>query len=229
MSTKTTFKRVALVAVAALGIGMVSAVPSNAAPSAAYGTMFSGTAGNQIVGGQANILITLDTSTTAISNTVASSGVGSIVSAVVSTAGTGTSASVGTVTSTGFSAVGASGGANGVVTVVLTSSVVGTQTLTITPVDSAGVPGTPVTKSITWLAGAANASVNHSTAFINTVVGSESVADATSISNTAALAASGFARIDVRQYASTDSSVPTATASTQAVTQLVESPLQPRQ
>ena len=31
MSTKTTFKRIALVAVAALGFGMVSAIPSQAA------------------------------------------------------------------------------------------------------------------------------------------------------------------------------------------------------
>jgi hypothetical protein len=32
--TKTTFKRIALVAVAALGLGVLSVVPSNAAPSA---------------------------------------------------------------------------------------------------------------------------------------------------------------------------------------------------
>ena len=35
MSTKTTFKRIALVAVAALGLGMLSVAPSNAAAIAA--------------------------------------------------------------------------------------------------------------------------------------------------------------------------------------------------
>jgi len=40
MSTKTNFKRIALVAVAALGMGVLSSVPSNAA--------FTGTAGSQL-------------------------------------------------------------------------------------------------------------------------------------------------------------------------------------
>lgn len=216
MSTKTTFKRVALVAVAALTIGMVSAVPSNASPSAAYGTMFSGTAGNQIIGGQSDIFITLDTSTTAISNTVASSGVGTIVSAVVSTAGSGTSASVGTVSSTGFSAVGASGAANGVVKVIVSSSTVGTQTISVTPVDSLGVPGTAVTKTVTWLSGASNAVVNHSTAFLGAVSGSEVVADATQ-TPTAAASSSAIGQIDVRQYSDSGTTA-TATGSTAAVT-----------
>jgi len=38
MSTKTTFKRIALVAVAALGLGMLSAVPSSAAPFSSVGS-----------------------------------------------------------------------------------------------------------------------------------------------------------------------------------------------
>jgi trimeric autotransporter adhesin len=37
MSTKTTFKRIALVAVAALGLGMLSVAPSNAAAQTATG------------------------------------------------------------------------------------------------------------------------------------------------------------------------------------------------
>jgi hypothetical protein len=218
MSTKTTFKRVALVAVAALGIGMLSAVPSNAAPSAAYGTMFSGTAGNQIIGGQANVLITLDTSTTAISNTITSSGVGSIVSATVTTPGTTAAATVSAVTGgTSFTAVGASGAADGVVTAILTSTVVGTQTLTITPVASNGTPGTAVTKTITWLSGAANSVVNHSTAFIGAVSGTEVAADV-ALTPSATASATAVGQIDVRQYASSDSSVATATASTAAVT-----------
>lgn len=215
MSTKTTFKRVALVAVAALTIGMVSAVPSNASPSAAYGTMFSGSAGNQIIGGQADIFITLDTSSVAISNTVASSGVGSIVSAVVSTNGTGTPASVGTVSSTGFSAVGASGARDGVVKVIVTSPTVGTQTISVTPVDSAGVPGAAVTKTVTWLAGASNAVVNHSTAFLG-AVGAEVTVDAT-LTPAATASSTAIGQIDVRQY-SDSATTATAAGSTAAVT-----------
>jgi hypothetical protein len=203
MSTKTTFKRLALVA---LGIGMVSAVPSNAASTFADVTVYS--AGTQIVGGQATITLAVDTITT----NVAVTGVGSLVSATQLSG----SAAVGTITNGSFTVTSTGTGSD---TIVLTSSVVGTQTITATPVNQGnGAPGTAVTKTITWIAGATNASVNHSTAFINTVVGSESVADATSITNSATLASAGFARIDVRQYASTDSSIPTAVASTQAVT-----------
>ncbi len=46
MSTKTTFKRIALVAVAALGLGVLSVVPSTAATSGLAITVANGTAGN---------------------------------------------------------------------------------------------------------------------------------------------------------------------------------------
>jgi hypothetical protein len=39
MSTKTTIKRIALVAVASLGFGLLSVVPSNAAGTSTLGTM----------------------------------------------------------------------------------------------------------------------------------------------------------------------------------------------
>jgi trimeric autotransporter adhesin len=45
MSTKTTFKRIALVAVAALGLGVLSVAPSSAAVSAVVVTVANGTAG----------------------------------------------------------------------------------------------------------------------------------------------------------------------------------------
>jgi len=45
MSTKTTFKRIALVAVAALGLGVLSVAPSSATPSGVTVTATSGTAG----------------------------------------------------------------------------------------------------------------------------------------------------------------------------------------
>jgi hypothetical protein len=45
MSTKTTFKRIALVAVAALGLGVLSVAPSSATPSGVSVTITNGTAG----------------------------------------------------------------------------------------------------------------------------------------------------------------------------------------
>lgn len=210
MSTKTTFKRVALVAVAALGIGMVSAVPSNAAPSFADVGVYS--AGTQIIGGQATVSLDVDTST--VTNVV-TTGVGSIVSA----ANVGTqpvnyaNATVGTASSS-FTVTGTT--AKGRVNLVYTSNVVGTTTITATPLDSNGVPGTAVTKTITWISGATNAQVNHSTAYLNSVLGSESIADAT-LSPTATASTTPIGRIDVRQYADSGTTA-TATASTLATT-----------
>jgi len=43
MSTKTTFKRIALVAAASLGLSVIAAVPSNAAPSQVTITVSNGT------------------------------------------------------------------------------------------------------------------------------------------------------------------------------------------
>ena len=51
MSTKTNFKRIALVAVAALGLGVLSSVPSNAATSGLTVTVTNGTS---VAGGQSD-------------------------------------------------------------------------------------------------------------------------------------------------------------------------------
>ena len=218
MSTKTTLKRISLVAVAAMGIGLLAAVPSQAAPTAAYGTMFSGTAGNQIIGGQANVLITLDTSSAAISNTVTSTGVGSIASASMSSPGSTGSGGTGTVSavsSNSFTAVGSSTAADATVNVVATSAVVGTQTISVVPVAANGTPGAAVTKTITWISGASNAVINHSTAFIG-AVGSEVLVDATLTPGFAA-SSTAIGQIDARQYSDSGTTA-TATASTGAVT-----------
>ncbi|CAN2231255.1 hypothetical protein [Candidatus Planktophila dulcis] len=50
MSTKTTFKRIALVAVAALGLGVLSVAPSSATPSGVVLTVANGTSGLSSVG-----------------------------------------------------------------------------------------------------------------------------------------------------------------------------------
>lgn len=199
MSTKTTFKRISLVAVAALGIGMLSAVPSNAAPSVAYTTMYDTTNGYQVVGGQATITLTNDTSTSSsatngVSN-IALSGVGSLVSSTV-VAGTGSTQTPATVPagSTSWSVYGGTG-ALATYTIVLTSAVVGTQTITVTPLKSDGSPGTAVTKTVTWLAAGTTAvSAAKSTAYIASgITAPTSSTTATSAAKTAQTATANAA------------------------------------
>ncbi|MBI3429729.1 MAG: hypothetical protein HY050_06715 [Actinobacteria bacterium] len=165
MSTKTKFKRVALVAVAAMGIGLLTAVPSNAAPSVAYTTMYDTTNGYQVVGGQATVTLSVDTST--VTNVVVS-GVGSVVSTGAPTNATvnGGTAAISSPGSS-FTVTGNSSGATKTVTIVLASSTTGTQTITATPLDNNGVPGTAVTKTITWVASTTLAvSATNSTSFL---------------------------------------------------------------
>jgi hypothetical protein len=105
----------------------------------------------QVVGGQATIEIGFDTT---VVSTVTSTGVGTIVSATPKAqAGLGNE-TLTSVTSTGFQHNILNGGAfvQDTVTVVLTSAVVGAQVITITPLTSTGVPGTAVSKTITWTA-----------------------------------------------------------------------------
>jgi hypothetical protein len=148
----TTIKRIALVAVAALSLGVVSSVPSNAASSTGYGTLIGDSAaGQQEIGGFAQITISYDDTITS----VATSGVGSIVSAVVTavTGGNTDTATVGAISSTGTFTINDADAATdtGTVTVTLTSAVEGVQTLTMTPLTATGSIGTPYTKTVTWV------------------------------------------------------------------------------
>jgi hypothetical protein len=170
MSTKTSFKRIALVAAAALALGGVSVLTATSAsaiaPTAAYTTMYDTTNGYQVVGGQATVTIGFDSTTIA---TVTSSGVGTIVSA----AGEADVETLTAVTATGFqfnSNTDSGSDPYDSVTVVLSSAVVGTQTLTITPLDVNGVPGTAVTKNITWTASGTTAAASWSAYLIDTSV-----------------------------------------------------------
>jgi protocatechuate 3,4-dioxygenase beta subunit len=150
MSTKTTFKRVALVAVAALGLGVLASAPSSAAPIATTTVAYDTTTSTAIVGGQVTVQVTTDTSTDSTRATVASSGVGSVVSAT-SAAGADSSTVSGTPTSGTFY-IDNTQPRYAKTNVVVTSAVVGSQVLTITPLTSTGTPGTAVTKTITWVA-----------------------------------------------------------------------------
>jgi hypothetical protein len=150
MSTKTTFKRIALVAVAALGLGVLSVAPSSAAPTVTTTVAYDTTTSTAVVGGQVTVSIQTDTSTTSTRATVVSSGVGSVVSAI-SASGSDSSTVTGTPTSGTFY-IDNDMPRYAKTNVVVTSSVVGTQTLTVTPLATNGNPGTAVTKTITWVA-----------------------------------------------------------------------------
>jgi hypothetical protein len=155
----TTIKRVALVAVASLGLGVIGAGSSVAAPSAAYTTMVDTTLGQQEVGGQATVTVTIDSNT--VTN-IAVSGVGSVLAATPATA----VLKSGSIASGSWSDSATSNVANGTDVLILTSSVVGTQTITMTPLNADGTLGTAVTKSVTWVTTASKNTYDHATAFI---------------------------------------------------------------
>jgi len=236
MSTKTTFKRVALVAVAAVGLGLLTAVPSSATGQTTDAT--NGKAGifysnglavgtvvdndSQVVGGQATIVALLDTTTTGDSTiNFTSTGVGTVVSATMSAnATTNWAAATPLVWSDSTSSFGTANGPTD--TIKLYSTVAGTQVITMTPLDANGTPGTARTKNIYWVAAAVNGVLNHSTGFINT---DTTIAANATVGNTATasrVAASTFsntavARIAIDQYASTDSTTALLAASSKAV------------
>ena len=153
MSTTTNFKRIALVAVAALGLGVLSSVPSQAAPSVTYKTAYDTTNGVQVVGGNAELNLVLDTATT---TRVAVTGVGSAVGITSQQATLILSGETltGTVASGNFSIKSATTAAilSETATLTLTSAVAGVTTVTLTPLAANGTPGTAVTKTVTWTA-----------------------------------------------------------------------------
>jgi hypothetical protein len=212
MSTKTTFKRIALVAVAALGIGLLSAVPSNAAPVFSLGTFGTQTGGatttiNQVVGGQASTVVALDVSK--LTN-IAVSGVGSVVSSTaVNFTSTRAAGSISWTDSTTATTSPTD-------TIVIGSSVAGVTTITATPLNGDGSPGTTVTQTITW-GSAVVPTLNSSTAFISTTTTSPATVDSTPLSVPAAVTGTAYARITVNQYSTTDTTTPLLTANSTAV------------
>jgi hypothetical protein len=167
MSTKTTIKRIALVAAVAAAFGGLSTVAANASATESAATLLSGslvssnsgsaTAGTQVVGGIATVVLTETNTAGAAGDTLGnltSTGVGSITSVAastdVTTAATATfpTTSVAIVARTGSSASGET------VTVSLASAVAGVQTVSFTPITANGAPGTAITATITWGAAA---------------------------------------------------------------------------
>jgi trimeric autotransporter adhesin len=156
----TTIKRIALVAVAAMGLGVVSSAPSNAAPVFAFTTIGDATAGQALVGGQAVVSLTPDTNTSTI---VTVSGVGSVVSTseAATVVKVGTSLVQWTDSSTVNSAT--TGGAQ---SITVYSAVEGVTTITARPLGADGSPGTAVTRTITWVTALAKNSATSSAEYI---------------------------------------------------------------
>ena len=152
------FKKIAIVIAAALTGTAIIALPSQAAPSIAYTTMYDTTNGVQVLNGLATVTLNTDTST---ATTIAVSGVGSVVLAQAGTNTTLATLVAGSWYRITTDAVGA-----GTSTFILTSAAVGVTTLTATPVESNGTQGTAVTKTITWTAtGTLSASPAYTTVY----------------------------------------------------------------
>jgi hypothetical protein len=189
MSTKTNFKRIAVVAVASLGLGVFTSIaPAKAAPTTTTATPWevtlayakSANTGTQLLGGVVTLTYT-ETATTAaaaIVGNITSSGVGNINSAVKTTGATADVAQLGTLAGTEtFPNVGVSRVTTAaqtddlnVYTVTVTSTVAGTQTLTATINDANGTPISSKTATVTWVATGAGVGVNaaNSTLYVDT-------------------------------------------------------------
>jgi hypothetical protein len=191
MSTKTVLKRVALVAVAALAIGGVSAVSANAVAGLLVTTGYTGagtTAGTAIAGPANSSSVTAG----GVAEYVTISGgtfAGGVTSATLAAAGSilVQTPSVGTITVSGYAQTGPG---------LFSASVTDTVTITV-------------------LAAPAGTVYNHSTAFIG-APGADAVADA-ALSAPQAATSTPTAEITVAQYASTDGTTRLNDAYTNAV------------
>jgi trimeric autotransporter adhesin len=195
MSTKTTFKRIALVTVAALGFGVLASAPSSAAPSAAFGPLIGdSTAGQQVVNGLAQMTISYNETITI----VATSGVGSIVSAVASSPdGIKDTATVSAISGGTFTITDADAATDtGTVVITLTSAVAGDQVITMTPYTSTGALGTAVTKTLKWVTALTANTYDHSYAYISGETASAASANMLADTTTAASASTALHNYD---------------------------------
>jgi len=188
MSTKTSIKRIALVAVAALSLGMVSTIAANAANDGtwSYTTMYDATNGLQIVGGEATL--TLDGAGSTNYTITAEGGSGIL---TVSTANDGDSSSTLTKLNGTSYAAGvrwAQDDAGDDLKVTVTSAAVGTVKVSATPVDAGtGVPGTAKTKTVTFIAAASTDLSSANTQITITKSAATCVSSATKSTETAGL------------------------------------------
>ena len=208
MSTKTTFKRVALVAVAALGLGVLSVAPSQAAPAGDTLTLSSATA-SATSGTAATVTVTQtflaeagDTMTVTASlisfpagNTVQPAW--SSISVVATDLG---SANVDTTTARVAKIGSTTGFVNKSLTLSFNGTVAGTYVIRVTPTIDAPANLTAIAPAQTWTVTVAAKTVGSRSAFIGvtTIATETQTADAT-VSVTGAAATTAKARIDVAQ------------------------------
>jgi hypothetical protein len=247
MSTKTTFKRIALVTVAALGFGVMSVAPSNAAVLAPSFTLSSATT-TVALGETAKTTLTTagyfgaDTDTLSTSVALAtfpSAATSAQITAAITVTKTGvdtgtvytTNAILGTVTGTAQQATAATTGdisigrnsvgaslVSGRTTLAVTPTAVGTYTYTVTSQKVAGDTTTATQNIQTWTVVVTAPALLASTAFIG-APGAEVTADATTLTTTSYLASTtAVARISTRQYQDAAKLVSMNTAATSAVT-----------
>jgi len=219
MSTKTTFKRLALVTVAALGLSVLSVAPSSAVPQADKLTLAATTA-STTVGTAVSVNATIEFSQESSSDTMTMTlGFVSAPSGFATTevqftnpataVTTDLPAGVTTDTTTASARVAkiSSGPGSGVyvkktLAVTLTPSKSGTYVVRVTPADnaSATTPIASVAQTITFTVAAKT--VTKSTAWIGTGVGANETptADATLSGITAAASTTAKARITVANF-----------------------------
>ena len=212
MSTKTTFKRVALVTVAALGLGVMSVAPSNAAVQADTLSLSSATA-STTVGTAVTTKVTVsfiqettsDSMTVGLTYQAAPAGI-NIDEVTFTNTETADATDLGTPvvdTTTANSrlakvSTAAAASVRKTMTVTLTPSKAGTYVIKVTP---AHLPsGTPVSAALTWTVTVAAKTVKSSSVFLKGAgtfpVTDTATADAT-VSVTGAADTAAKARIDV--------------------------------
>jgi trimeric autotransporter adhesin len=245
MSTKTTFKRIALVTVAALGFGVMSVAPSNAAVltptftlSAATTTVALGETAKTTLTTAGFFAASTDTLTSTVAlatfpTTATSAQIGAAITVTATAVDTAvvytTNAAVGTPTGTASQEVALTIGRNaptnsvgvlvsGRTTLAVTPTAVGTYTYTITSQKVAGDTTTATQNIQTWTVVVTAPELLASTAFIG-AAGAEATADATTLTTTSYLASTtAVARISTRQYQDAAKLVGMNTAATKAVT-----------
>ena len=213
MSTKTTIKRLALVTVAALGLGVLSVAPSSAVPQADKLTLAATTA-STTEGTAVSVNATLefsqetssDTMTLTLGYVSAPSGFSTsdvrftnpATAVTTNLPASGRTADTSTATGSRVLTVSATGAGvyiNQTMAVTLgTSAKVGTYVVRVTPAIVGG--GTPVSVAQTITFTVAAKTVGGASVFIGTNLSATSTADAT-ISVAAAASTTGVARIDV--------------------------------
>jgi len=172
-------KKVSAVAVAALGFGLLSVAPAQAAIGDIACTAYNSTSCTQVAGGTVAMTFVVEVPTSGAKvYTVTSTGVGAVSNSALAVSGSDTTAgdasnitgSTGTTVvfpTQNFDVLGAlsSGGATTqVLTLTLYSGVTGTQTVTFAAKNASGTPTNTYTKTVTWVAASAtgiNASKTH--------------------------------------------------------------------